>query len=258
MPATSELDVGRRSSNIGAAGGTWTRQFHTTDIDATALAAAMDEIYQSLPAVGAQGPAGMTAYYLADKVIEDVTPDPASGKLRAMGQLIYATPTRSIRAPSSSGPTVSRTSSAGIVQTSTDRDVAGVQIATFYDNVAQVHELDTFDVVTSFSRGRPLDVDPLTIAPTYSGKLNLLLWNGFAALTVLCTGIDGDEREDAIGVWDAFYQFQYRAGGWQERATHEDPLYPGHPLPESEWGPTSSILVDVIPAVDFAGLGLTF
>lgn len=95
---------------------------------------------------------------------------------------------------------------------------------------------------------------PRTRAETFVGKLNSLSWNGYAAETVLCTGIVGTTRDRGVS-YDVRYSFEYKPNGWTTTVVFidEDTGRPIANLVDNE----SKKTIDLYDAVSFSSLNIT-
>lgn len=106
--------------------------------------------------------------------------------------------------------------------------------------------------VAEFSRWE--QNSPQSRADTYVGKLNSAVWNGYAAGTVLCSGIVGTTR-DGGDTYDVRYEFEIDANGWDETVVYidEDTGRPISPLVDT----VSKKTVTLYTSISFSGLNIT-
>jgi len=99
---------------------------------------------------------------------------------------------------------------------------------------------------------------PTSELTTYAGKVNSVAWNGYAAGSILCTGINVTPEGDNYSV---VYSFAYRPEGWQYQAKTQQPapLLASITNPDPELDLETGIrLYTVYSTVDFNALGFSF
>jgi len=253
MVAVVAFDIGEVDFTTRIAGASWSRGFIVRDLVApiTDMESLLAEVAAALPAAGSYADPPLNSLQLWNKRVSSVVDD--VGGARARGTLEYRTPTRSSQIPSQTGPATVRTASASAVQITTDLDDTGAQMTTTFDGKVLAHEAESFVTVSEFTLSRPEDADPETKGNAYASHTNLNPWRGYAARTVLCVSISGAEDEPDSGIWTVDYRFQFRPS-WAFEAVHEDPFFPGRPLPGATGAARASY--NQIPAIDFAGLNI--
>lgn len=237
MVAVVELDVeGSRLVNAWAAGETtYLRMAIVTGLTPALPLALYEEIIGALPALGSILAAGFfSPMTLRSQNIVDIQADPTAPWARV--ELMYAIDDPSITSnpPNDNGPGVT-TGGASVVPFSSNFDPTGSAIETEYHTASgailkQRHVFEALRPQSTPEHTRREVSSPTQRSKDYVGYLNSDLWNGFAVETVLCTSIQG-HRESGATTYVNTYRFEFRET-WEQTYIHEDPLFPGFPLPE--------------------------
>lgn len=246
----------------GRAGDRWDRQWHITGIVATTVQDAVVEVFAQLPNTGTAAPSPLTNIFVADAAITRFECAGTKGLGQAFGTLTYTTPSRSVFVPNDTGPGVTLTAGGAIQEVPAYTDINGNQLVTEFDNVTQAHRVTGFEVSSAPTFTRVEATSPRVRADTYVGKLNSVTWNGYAARRVLCASIEG-ESQDRGATFVTTYTFHVKpAGFWDVLLYHDDPFYPGNPIPTSvaagtPTAPAARIVAQVLTDIDFGPLGIS-
>jgi len=97
---------------------------------------------------------------------------------------------------------------------------------------------------------------PQTDINTYLGKINSVIWNGYAVETILCTAVNVDQTGDDYRVR---FSFAYNPDTWAFKARTQYTPSGAHPTnPDSDLNLTTGERpFDVYSTVDFTPLGFT-
>ena len=240
-------------------GDQWNRRYHAEDMAGPLEPDVIAQVYAELPGAGTPGPAPLDTVYVRSASVDEIAPQGDTGLFQAWGTVLYRTLGRTAKVPDADGPGTIRSVQAAIVSTRVDRDAADSPIETSYDNVTMAHEVEGFELLTTYTFTRLEDADPTKNGRVdFIGKVNAGLWNGFADKTALMVGVDGDQEEDNPGSFTVVYSWQHRPSGWAVAVTHEDPFYPGKPLPLSEQDANSRKTIERVPATSFAPLNISW
>lgn len=259
MPATIELDIEGSRISSGLDGKQWERRFLINDMEnGPSIPALYDEAESVIPNTGTAAPAPLTNMFVRNYVIERVWCDTSIfARWACEGTILYASPQSNyggaISIPDNNGPAVLISGSSSVVEIETDLDVAGTQIITTSDNVTIAHSATTFGVARNITIGR-LEVNaPYNRKNNVEGRLNDALWNGYAAGTVLLSNLEWQSDDDQ-GSYFVEYSFSIR-DDWSFIAVHEDPFFPGRPLPAAAG--LARVVYDVVPRANFGLLNIT-
>lgn len=259
MAGTITYDTVGSTITAGESGNQWARRYvidgMTSGPDIPSL---IDEAYALIPDTGTAAPAPIFNMFVREASISRIwCATPGGTTWNATGTITYSTPTSAggtLGTPDDNGGGLSLSSTSTVEEIETSRDRTDTEITTTNDNVTMTHLARTFQVGRSFSFRRLESSSPRARQTAHEGTLNSGLWNGYGAETVLCQTIDW--QTDDFGVsYIVDYTFVYRPGGWQFTAIHEDPYFPGRPLPGATGGAVST--VDLIDASNFALLNIT-
>lgn len=252
-----DIDGSRFSS--GESGNVWTRRYVITDMEnGPGYADLVDEAYDLIPDPGTASPLPIANMFVREASIDRIWCDSSANPQRwsAEGVITYTTPTRAggtIGLPDDNGVGVSVSSASTVEEIETNLDRGGAEILTTFDNVTISHLARTFQVGRTFGYRRLETSNPRTRQTNHEGTLNAAIWNGYAAETVLCQTIDWQTDDQGVS-YIVDYAFVYRPAGWQFTATHEDPYFPGRPLPGATGAAVTT--VDLIPTSNFALLNI--
>ena len=262
MPGTIELDMEGSSISSGLNGEQWNRRYLITGMEnGPSIPALYVEAYALIPDRGTAAPAPLVNLFVRDASIDRVwcEPDQSPARWSAEGTIFYSSPNRnyggSISVPDNNGPAVLISGSSSVVEVDVDQDISGppVQLTTTSDNVTLAHTARSFAVARNITVGR-LEVNaPYSRKNNVEGRLNSGLWNGYAAGTVLLSNLEWTSDDDQNSYF-VEYSFSIR-DDWTFVAVHEDPFFPGRPLPGATG--TARVAYDVIPRADFSLLDLT-
>ena len=264
MAGTIQYDMEGSTYSAGVDGNVWNRRFYITGMLAgPSIPALIEEAYQLIPNTGTPAPAPIGNMFVRDATLDRIwCEDPVAGGIwSANGVIVYTTPARNvggvIGVPDDNGPGITIAGSSSVVEIETDRDVGGTQITTTYDNATMAHQATAFGVAKSLTVARLESTRPDSRKNVVEGTLNEFAWNGYASQTVLCSGIDWSS-DDGGATWLVEYTFSIRPD-WTVTVTHEDPFFPGKPLPESDpnWTAAARTTRDMIPTSDFGLLNIT-
>lgn len=266
MAGTITFDIEGSTYSAGVDGNVWNRRFLIQGMTSgPSIPNLIEEAYQLIPNTGTPSPAPISGIYVRDATLDRIwCEDPSNppGTLwSANGVVVYTTPARNIGGvigiPDDNGPGITLAGSSSVVEIQTDRDVGGVQITTTYDNAVMAHQATAFGLAKSLTVGRLENTRPDTRKNLVEGTLNEFAWNGYAAKTVLCSAIDWSTDDGGV-TFLVEYTFSIRAD-WTVTVTHEDPFFPGKPLPESDpdWTAAARTTRDMVPTSDFSVLNIT-
>ena len=257
MAITYDLDGSQFTA--GEQGDTWQRRYMVTGLLQASIPDRIVEAYAQIPDTGTAAP--IPNMYLRSATLEEfVCEDESIPSWRAFGTIIYSTPTNvggaTYGVPDDNGPGITVQSSATVREVTVDKDRGGVTIETTFDGVTMAHELNGFATDDSLVFERIESTHPRARQATHRGTLNSALWNGYAAETVLCLSIECD-TDDLAASYRVVYSFAVRAEGWAQSIVHEDPMFPGKPLPQSLRDANSAKTFDTIPTSNFGALNIT-
>ncbi len=240
MAGTLRFDTDQPNISAAIGGDSWARPFHIEGLqngpDVSALAV---EAYALLPNKGTLVPGPLVGMTVADARITQLWRErtPGGGLANTwsvQGVVIYRSPTTTtagVEIPDANGPGITQSTEVTLEEYETDLDENDNQITTTFDNEIQAHRVTAYRPVTTIVWGRPEDASPRARADTYTNKRNSGIWNGYADGTVLCQAIKYDTTDGAT--WNVRYVFVVKPFGWGQRVVHEDPYYPGQPIPLS-------------------------
>jgi len=269
MAGTITYDTDGGNFLAGIDGNTWAREFWISGLTSGVSVSApnipnlISEAFVLVPDTGTAAPSPILNMFVRSAGFDRFwCEDEATPTWGASGVINYATPTRAGGAfvgsvPDSNGPGITLATSSAVQEIDLYYDVLGAQLTTTNDNVTQAHRAVGFAVVASHTFTRLEDAHPEGRINTYTGKLNSALWNGYAAKSMLCANID--VRSDDGENWVVTYTFEYKPPAqWQATFIHDDPFYPGNPIPLSEADPGALLVADVLDTVDFGPLNIVF
>ncbi len=269
MAGTITYDIEGSRISYGVSGDQWGRRYTIDGLEAGVdpnnanVPALIDEAYDLLPNTGASAPPEIPNMFVRDVSVDRIwcTDDnPVTPKWSADGVITYTTPTSlgggiAGSIPNNNGPGVTLATSSGVTEIDVHYERDGTtQLVTTNDNVTQAHRGVGFGISSTHTFTR-LETDyPRARIDGYVGKLNAGLWNGYAAETVLCSAID--VRTDDAANHVVTYTFEVRPN-WQQVFIHDDPFFPGNPIPLSVADPGALLVADVINTADFSLLNIT-
>lgn len=255
-----DLEGSRLVANLD--GERWDRRYIIRGLESgPSVPALIGEAFALIPDYGTPAPAPMVNLFVREATIDQIWCENQAGTLwSANGTVTYTTPARvggGLGVPDDDGPGVTLSSTSSSEEIETDLDRAGNQITTTYDNLVQAHSARTFRTGRNLQFGRVEVSSPKSRQDTHEGTLNAASWNGYAAETVLCQSIDYFTDAQG-GSYTVTYTFQVKPDGWKFRAVHEDPLFPGHPLPNAgQPGLEPAVAeVDILPTSNFNALNI--
>ena len=243
----------------GRAGDRWDRNWLVGGITASDVPNAIIEVFAQIPNIGDAAPAPLTNVFVADATITSFACAAGNALGQATGVLTYTTPSRSVFVPNDTGPGVTLTGGGAIQEIDVFRDINGDQLRTTFDNVTMGHKVRGFEVSSAPTFTRVEVTSPRARADAYVGRVNSLVWNSYAARTVLCASIEG-ESQDRGATFVNTYTFHVRPS-WDVELYHDDPFYPGNPVPTTApfgtpAAPGERTRGEILPAVDFGPLGI--
>ena len=266
MAGTIEYDTEGGTFTAGVDGNQWDRPFAISGLLAggdplnPSIPDLIDEAFVLVPNTGSAAPSPIANMFVRSSTFtrfwceNQVTPS-----WGASGNLIYTTPASvggslPYTVPDANGPGITLSTSSGIQEIDVYYDKNGVQLTTTNDGVVQAHRGIGFAAVSTHTFTRVEDVHPRARQDTFIGKVNSAPWNGYAAFTVLCANIE--VRSDDGENWITTYTFEVKPT-WAGTFIHDDPFYPGNPIPLSEADPSAVLNADTVPDVSFASLNIT-
>lgn len=236
--ATVRYDLEPSRYDTDFSGNTLVRGFTISGLlNGPALADLVDETFAELPAKGTPAPDPLNGLRLQGWGVERYYQErnAAGAPINSwggFGSLRYRTPTfttPTIEEPDANGPGITVSTTTSVEEFETPYDINGNQITTFYDQVTQAHTIRGFRTLRSHVFVRPEDANPRSRRDGFEGKLNATIWNGYAVETVLLQTIADTTNDNES--WEVEYTFVIRNEGWKVPLVHEDPFFPGHPLP---------------------------
>lgn len=246
--------------DAGRSGNSWRRSFVIEGLEAASIPDLIDEAFVLIPDIGTPTPTPVDGMFVRSSRIDRFAPDvgnPGPPQLHlGWGSVTYTTPTRSggaLTLPDDDGPGVIISSTSSVEEIETNRDANDVEITTTFDNVTMSHNVRTFGTARSFQFERLEDSSPRARQDAHEGTLNNAVWNGYATGTVLCQTIDWS-TDDQGASYVVTYTFAVRPS-WNTTAIHEDPYWPGRPLPGATG--LAIYVAQTQPLSDFGALSIT-
>lgn len=257
MAGTITYDVIGSRITAGESGNRWDRRYKIEGmLSGPSIPNLIDEAYALIPNDGTPAPAPIVNMFIRESSIDRIwCENPGGTSWGAEGVITYTTPTfvgGSLGTPDDNGLGIVISSVSSVEEFETDRDIGNTQITTTNDNVTMAHLARTFRVGQAITFQRVEVSNPRSRQDTHEGTLNEFVWNGYAAKTVLLQTLDW-ETDDQGASYRCNYTFVRRAS-WQFRAVHEDPYFPGRPIPGASGGAVAE--VDILPVSDFGALNI--
>lgn len=261
MTGTATYDIEGTRITSGVSGDVYSRRYVINGLTGgPSVPALMSEAYAVLPDTGTPAPFPLVNKFIRDTSIDRIWCEDNSGTSWACeGTLTYTTPTSFggvIGEPDDNGPGVTLSTATSVQEIDVYYNLAGAQLTTTNDNAIQAHRVQGFAVSSTFTFTRIESSNPRDRINTYVGKLNEFGWNGYGARFVLCSGINVTSDDGGVS-YVTEYTFEFQAQGWDAVLIHDDPFFPGNPIPLSVADGTAISLEKVVPDVDFSGLNIT-
>lgn len=238
MPATPILDIDGSRFTTTNTNGTWDRRFRVVGIEATAMEAMFAEVLGVLPQPGDPAGAPYAGLLVGRRVIERIIGEPNQTTRQAEGVVTYAVPTSSASVPPPINDNGATTSIS--VRSFTEQEETATSVNPSTGSVERITVQDSdgltrgVRVVVPKSRARITAVRkeinyPKSRIDTYTNRINLGVWNGYADSTIRVESIAADTVSGGND-WDVEYVFLFRPEGWDAIEVVGDDIATGKPI----------------------------
>lgn len=193
----------------------------------------------------------------ANITVQSITMRALSGKIYEAQIEYYTDPTSVVGSANASARVYS-----GTVREEVTKDISGNPLSTQYVVVNSSFSWTLMQPRWTAEVERPRltfefqylsNTYPGTEIDTYNGRVNSAVWNGYAARTILCMGVDAEQ----VGTqWNVRFSFALNIDTWDFIATAPDA--PGNISGSSDGGlnlTTGTKTFQVYPSADFTPLG---
>lgn len=263
---TRDLDGSTFQTSLD--GNSWSRRFRIDGLlSGPDIPSLYDEIFAVLPDPGSGAPLPIENMPIRENLIERIwcVPDSVPQSWSCIGTTVYTTPTSvggglAGSEPNDDGPGITLSSSSSVqeidVYYNTNGTSAADQLVTVNDGVTQAHRVSGFAVAETFTFSRLESTNPRSRNGSVIGKLNAGLWNDYPVRTVLLSDIEVNS-DDGGTSYVVTYTFEQRPT-WDAVLIHDDPFFPGNPLPLTEAVGLDAIKIEkVLFDADFNQLNIT-